>query len=149
MAFLAVCELGSARLPECVPPSTAASPCSRCSCSTLAGGCGGHPGSTGGDAGGTTTDGGTGTDGGTTTDGGTGTDGGTDGGVTAAEAACLARSQAIRTKPGKIIEVSPAAGGMVNVAGGGTKTLRAVVKSEASEGDTILLEDGTYTIAEA
>ncbi len=115
---------------------------------TLAGGCGGHPGSTGGDAGGTTTDGGTGTDGGTTTDGGTGTDGGTDGGVTAAEAACLARSQAIRTKPGKIIEVSPAAGGMVNVAGGGTKTLRAVVSGAAS-GDIIVLDDGTYTFPES
>ncbi|MFK7985454.1 MAG: hypothetical protein AB8I08_05445 [Sandaracinaceae bacterium] len=62
-------------------------------------------------------------------------------------AGCEARSAAILAETGTTISVSPAGDGQV-MADGATRTLRQVV-SGASDGDTILLADGTYTLPEA
>lgn len=62
-------------------------------------------------------------------------------------AGCDARTAAIVAETGTTITVSPAGDGQVMV-DGATRTLRQVV-SGASDGDTILLEDGTYTLPEA
>ncbi len=60
---------------------------------------------------------------------------------------CADRSAAIIAATGNTIVVSPAGDGQVMV-DGSMRTLRQVV-SGASEGDTILLEDGTYTLPSA
>ncbi len=60
---------------------------------------------------------------------------------------CAEISTAIRSATGHTIIVSPADNDLVSV-DGQTKSLRQVV-SDASAGDTILLEDGTYTFAES
>ena len=60
---------------------------------------------------------------------------------------CAARTAALAAGAGVTITVSPAGDGQVRV-DGATRTLREVVSS-ASDGDTILLEDGTYTLPEA
>lgn len=60
---------------------------------------------------------------------------------------CGERSATIVAATGNVIMVSPGGDGEVMV-DGSTTTLRAVV-SGAADGDTILLEDGTYTLAEA
>jgi len=75
--------------------------------------------------------------------------GGDDGGMMPppTASACAEITDAIIAGTGRTVTVSPAGDGEVTV-DGRTTTLRAVVR-EASEGDTILLEDGTYTIAEA
>ena len=62
-------------------------------------------------------------------------------------ASCADRGAAIVAATGTTTTVSPAGDGMVSV-GGMTRTLRQVV-SNASEGETILLEDGTYTLPSA
>lgn len=62
-------------------------------------------------------------------------------------AACDARTAEIVAATGETITVSPAGDGMVSVEGGGNRTLRQVV-SDAAEGTTILLQDGTYTLPE-
>lgn len=64
-----------------------------------------------------------------------------------AQVACLAQSAAIEAATGQTIRVSSAGDGQVLVAGQ-MRTLRQVV-SDASSGDTILLEDGTYTLPAA
>ncbi|MCB9594082.1 MAG: hypothetical protein H6719_15215 [Sandaracinaceae bacterium] len=56
---------------------------------------------------------------------------------------CADRTAAIVAATGRTITVSPAGDGQVMV-DGATRSLREVVSS-AAEGDTILLEDGTYT----
>lgn len=84
-------------------------------------------------------------------DGGPGADGGPtgepDGGGPPRPASCAERTASIEAATGPTITVSPAGDGQVEV-DGATRTLRQVVSS-ASEGDTILLEDGTYTLPEA
>ncbi|MCK6572843.1 hypothetical protein L6V77_17320 [Myxococcota bacterium] len=60
---------------------------------------------------------------------------------------CAARSAAIAAATGRTLIVAPAGDGLVTVEGA-QKTLREVVR-EASEGDTVLLEDGTYLLPEA
>ncbi len=60
---------------------------------------------------------------------------------------CADRTAAIVAATGNTITVSPAGDGMVMV-DGATRTLREVVRG-AAEGDTILLEDGTYLLPEA
>ena len=64
-----------------------------------------------------------------------------------APSGCAERGAAIVAATGHTITVSPAGDGMVSV-GGATRTLREVV-SDAAEGDTVLLEDGTYTLPAA
>ena len=60
---------------------------------------------------------------------------------------CAQISQAIQDQTGTTLTVSPGEAGYV-IYNGNTSTLRSVV-SEATEGSTILLEDGTYTFQEA
>lgn len=60
---------------------------------------------------------------------------------------CAARSAAIAAATGRTIVVAPAEDGFVTV-DGARKTLREVVR-EAAEGETVLLEDGTYLLPEA
>jgi len=83
-----------------------------------------------------------------TGDGDTGDgDGDTGDGDGDGDGASVCASVELPARAGEEIVVSPGAAGMVMV-GGNATTLRAVV-SGASEGDTILLEDGTYTFVEA
>lgn len=92
-----------------------------------------------------------GADSGTPLDGGPGVDSGpgVDGGPRPMPTpeACADRSAAIVAATGTTITVSAGADGQVMV-DGATRTLRQVV-SDASSGDTILLEDGTYTLPAA
>lgn len=60
---------------------------------------------------------------------------------------CQDTTDAIVDGTGTIITVSPAADGEVTVEGN-TTTLRSVLQG-VEDGDTVLLEDGTYTLAEA
>lgn len=62
-------------------------------------------------------------------------------------AGCADRTAAIVAATGRTITVAPAGDGTVTV-DGATRTLREVVRA-AAEGDTILLEDGTYVLPEA
>ncbi|NVB36603.1 hypothetical protein G6O69_02080 [Pseudenhygromyxa sp. WMMC2535] len=84
------------------------------------------------------------TDVGTETDAGTETDTSTTGG---SEGSSACEDTELPLREGAEIVVSPGAEGKVMVDGQET-SLRAVVTG-ASEGDTILLEDGTYTFTEA
>lgn len=62
-------------------------------------------------------------------------------------AACAERGQSLPMRQGNEIRVAPAGPGQVTV-DGNPRTLRQVV-SDAQSGDTIVLEDGTYTFPEA
>jgi len=74
--------------------------------------------------------------------------GGTDGGAPPPPpAGCAARGAAIIAATGSTITVSPAGDGQVMV-DGSMRTLRQVV-SNASDGDTVLLENGTYVLPSA
>ncbi len=64
-----------------------------------------------------------------------------------ARATCLERGQNLPARQGEELRVSPAGPGQVNI-NDSTSTLRQVV-SGAQSGDTIVLEDGTYTFEEA
>lgn len=78
-----------------------------------------------------------------------GTDGGSpeDAGRPMPLAGCAERTAEIVAATGPTIEVAPAGDGQVMVEGG-TRSLRQVVQN-AEEGTTILLADGTYTLADA
>jgi hypothetical protein len=60
---------------------------------------------------------------------------------------CGARSAALAATAGRTLVVSPAGDGLARV-DGAERPLRDIVR-EAAEGDTILLEDGTYLLPEA
>jgi hypothetical protein len=62
-------------------------------------------------------------------------------------ASCAARSAEIAAAGTVKFTVSPLPNGQVQIAGGGTRTLRQVVQA-AEPGDVIELEDGTYTFPE-
>lgn len=126
------------------------------SCALAALGCGGEDGDGSADGGGGTGagiasggNGGNGASGGNGGDGASGGSGGSGGGPQPPppNAACEDTTAAIVDATGNTIAVAPAADGQVTV-DGNTTTLRAVIQS-AQAGDTILLEDGLYTLPEA